>query len=286
MPARKRVHRKRGHKKAKHGPSKAHIPRSLANVPQTAKCVETIVVTDLPSNQMFGSVFSLQDFARARLLSLGYQRVKAAKCTWTYEPLYNTFQEGVAALSIPYMYHRMNRGQDSRVPNTLGDLQAMGAMPKKFSNTVKISYKPNWVSPGLIGYTTRVAPASSGGTFLALDGITAYGAKREYGWLENSPYNQTQDITGNVIIPVGISRRIPGTDVPFTPSFLTSYTTTQMQNVQSGLCVYNGHDVFFDQKVVGSADLIICRVTLTVEWHFRDPVWWDRVIQTNTLVNP
>lgn len=249
--------------------------------------METIVIGDLFSNQIAAYTFTLQQFSRARLLSLGYQRVKAVKCTWTYEPLFNTFQDqlGNSALSVPFMYSRMNRGQDALVPGSLGDLQAMGAQPRKFTNTVRISYKPNWVSPGLIGYNTALTQTVNGGQQKLLNGITCYGLKQEYGYLENSPYNQTQDPGGSVIIPVGLPRRNPGTLVPILPSTAFNAGVTA-PNVQSMLCIYNGHDVYFDQAQSGDAQNTVTRVTLTVEWHFKDPKWWDQIIQTNTNFNP
>lgn len=289
MPARRmRKGKKRAPKRGGKKSGGSHIPRSLAAVPQHAKVIETIVVGDLNSNTMQGYNFSLQEFSRARLLSLGYQRVKAAKCTWTYEPLFNTFQDeaGNNALSVPFMYHRMNRGQDSLLPGSLGDLQAMGAQPRKFTNTVRISYKPNWVSPGLIGYNTALTQTVNGGVQKLVNGITCYGLKQEYGYLENSPYNQTQDPAGNVIIPVGLPRRNPGTLIPDLDSTATSLALVSAPNVQSMLCLYNGHDVYFDQAQNGGQPNAITRVTLTVEWHFKDPKWWDQIVQTNRIANP
>lgn len=267
--------------------SGGHIPRSLASVPQHAKVIETIVIGDVESNQMFGCNFSLQQFSRARLLSLGYQRVKAVKCTWTYEPLFNTFQDqaGNSALSVPFMYQRMNRGQDSILPASLGDLQAMGAQPRKFTNTVRISYKPNWVSPGLIGYNTLLTQTVNGGQVQMVQGVTCYGLKQEYGYLENSPYLQTQDPAGTVIVPVGLPRRNPGTLIPDLASTALNAGAVA-PNVQSMLCLYNGHDVYFDQAQSGGEPNKITRVTLTVEWSFRDPKWWDKITQTNQVQNP
>jgi len=287
MPVHRKRHAKKRAIKGRKGAAKAHIPRSLSAVPQSARVVETISVGDLNSNEIKSYNFSLQEFSRARLLSLGYQRVKAAKCTWTYEPLFNTFQDaaGNNALSVPFMYHRMNRGQDSIVPGSLGDLQAMGAQPRKFTNTVRISYKPNWVSPGLIGYNTLLTQTVNGGQQQLLNGITCYGLKQEYGFLENSPYNQTQDPNGNVIIPVGLPRRTPGTLRPDLESTALDNGVIA-PNVQSMLCLYNGHDAYFDQAQSGEGTNQICRVTLTVEWHFKDPKWWDQIVQTNRLANP
>jgi len=288
MPARRiRKGKKRAPKRGRKGSKGLHIPRSLSVVPQTAKVIETIVVGDLNSNTMQGYNFSLQEFSRARLLSLGYQRVKAAKCTWTYEPLFNTFQDqaGNNALSVPFMYTRMNRGQDSILPGSLGDLQAMGAQPRKFTNTVRISYKPNWVSPGLIGYNTLLTQTVNAGEVKMVSGITCYGLKQEYGYLENSPYRQTQDPAGSVIIPVGLPRRNPGTLIPDLDTTATNNGVVA-PNVQSMLALYNGHDVYFDQAQNGGEPNTITRVTLTVEWHFKDPKWWDKIVQTNQVQNP
>lgn len=287
MPRNRKTKSNRKPRVRKARKASAHIPRGLATVPQTAKVVETIVIGDLLSNQIRPYNFSLQMFTRARLLSLGYQRVKAVKCTWTYEPLFNTFQDqvGNSALSVPFMYSRMNRGQDSRVPQSLGDLQAMGAQPRKFTNTVRISYRPNWVSPGMLGSNTLLTQTVNGGQQQMIQSITCYGLKQEYGYLENSPYNQTQDPGGSVIIPVGLPRRNPGTLVPDLEDTAINNGVVA-PNVQSMLCLYNGHDVYFDQAQLGNEPNFITRVTLTVEWHFKDPKWWDQIIQTNTNFNP
>jgi len=256
---------------------KLGIPKTLAVLPQTASIVETVQFQDINPLQMSLRTFSLHDFDRARLISLNFRNVKAAMVEWTYEPLYNVFQDGAASASKPYLYFKMNRSLDKTIPANLADMRAMGATPRAMASTIKIKYRPNWNSPGLSVYTT------SGG---AVTRPVQLGQKVEYGWLQNSPYLQTQDSQGAVIVPI-TARRNPGDLQHQQSGQLTTYGYQQITN-WTDFVQYSGHNEFFDQAIQQGSDpdTRIARLTCTVHWIFKDPVSTDSVVQTNTFQNP
>ena len=119
MPPRRRAPKRRmrkgkGNRRGRARPSKHLTP----NIPQYSKVVESISIQDMEVNSPYQRTFSLNDFNRARYESVNWQFFKAAKVTYTYEPLYNTFQDGDnnSAQSAPYLYVKMNRTQDASVP--------------------------------------------------------------------------------------------------------------------------------------------------------------------------
>lgn len=256
---------------------KSRIPRSLAVMPQRASIVETVQFQDITPLSMSLRTFSLHDFDRARLISLNFRSVRAAMVEWTYEPLYNVFQDGVASASKPYLYFRMNRSLDKTIPANLADMRAMGATPRAMSSTLKIKYKPNWNSPGLSVYTT------SGGL---VSRPVQLGQKTEFGWLQNSPYLQTQDSQGAVIVPI-TARRNPG-DLQHQQSGQLTTTGYQQITNWTDFVQYSGHNEIFDQAIQqgGDPDTRIARLTCTVHWEFKDPISTDSVVQTNLYQNP
>lgn len=233
------------------GNRKSRIPRSL--VPhQTATIVETRQFTSLNANATLSCTFALRDFPRASTIAPNFKMVKPKLVEWTFEPLYNTFQEsgagGANGPTIPYMYQVMNRTQDVG-PYGLQDLQAMGAKPRKFNTKVVIKYKPNWCSAGLL-QTNVVAPG-------VVNNVQSQGLKCEYGYVKcpNAIFNGT----GTAAIESA---------APLTADFADPDT------VQGGIThntqQYNGHVVLFDVATDGSQPLV-CRITCTVHWHFKEP---------------
>lgn len=254
---------------------------------QAQRCTlfETVQVQDIPSNQMVNYNFSMNDFTRARLASLEWQFYRAKKVTYTFEPLYNNYEAGIGALSAPYMYIRMNRTADSIVPGNLFDLQAAGAMARRFTKTVKITYRPNWTSPGQLVISTAAVAGMPPPNNQFVNGVTENGSKIEYGYINNSPYQQTQDPAGAVIVPV-FNRRLPGTLEAALPG-VQSTNGLAAPPSQASYALYNGHYVYFDQKFANpTATAPVARVTMTVEWEFKGPIWWSKIVQTNTNVNP
>ena len=176
MPIRRRTrapYRRRG-KKMHRGRRGGRRPPAVATAggAQMAKIVETLELADLAPNQVYSNVFTLAQFPRAFTLAGSFQFYKAAKVTYSYEPLFNTFQEqwgGATSYSKPYMYALMNRVQNNS-PVSLANLQACGAKPQALISKRVISYKPNWCSPGLLATAPRTgspqpqAQACSGGS--------------------------------------------------------------------------------------------------------------------------
>jgi len=225
---------------------------------QTARITETIEIIDLNPNTSYANAFSLSQFARASSIAPFFRWYKATKVTYQYEPLYNTFQEGGGpSVSAPYFYSLMNRTQDSHV-TTLNDIQACGAKPIKLTRMLTKSYRPNWCSPGLITYGTAVATQ---GVSPAMVGLYNNGLKAEYGWLQ-SPNSVDVNGTGVQIAPFpSADQAVPGGSNPAVPIMAINNTNQVM---------YNGHDVFIDQQNAPQAT-VVCRLTCTVEWAFKDP---------------
>jgi len=256
----RRVAKRKGNRKGK---KSGHLN---TRAPQFARIVETVNIQDAPSNTLNTLGFCLNDFNRARFESNNWQFFKAAKVTWTYEPLYNTYQDGTGtALSKPYLYTRMNRTQDKVIPFGLGGLQGAGAMPKAMVSTIKQTYRPNWNIQGL-----TIGSQPSGGSY----GVAALGARCEYGWINNSPYLQTQ---------YSATSRLPGQLNPSQTGAVSGILSGTTVSQVPSYCLYNGHDFYIDQKNADpTATAPICRITMTVEWHFKGPVYNEKIVQTRT----
>lgn len=216
------------------GPSLAPSGRG-----QYASIVETINDIDgtYNPNQLYAETLSLALFARARSLATQFQFYRAKKVTYTYEPLYNTFQQG-SPVTKPYIYMMMNRTQ---LPFTggLAQLQASGARPKPFTSLVKLSYTPNWCSSGLV--------ASIGNPVAFTNDVASIGIKKEYGWLACP----TSDNGTNA-------------DVVEQPTNLSTVFDSQV--AVNNNVPYNGHVVYIDQTT-GSGG--IARLTIQVHWEFK-----------------
>ena len=209
---------------------------------QTASIVETIVGTaSLSSGSVYAQIFNLGLFPRAKSLAPQFQFYKAARVTFSYEPLYNTFQEGVATPSKPYMYLQMNRTQLLYTGANLQELQASGARPQSFTSLKNISYTPNWCSSGVI-VTNQSNPVLA---------VAQSGLKKEYTWLTCPTIDTGSANTSTAVIDNAINQ---------TGTFSGSSFVVANQPV------YNGHIIAFDQSS-GASD--IARVTVTVHWLFK-----------------
>jgi len=271
-PRRKRALRKRG----KRGGKKSSIPRGITTQQnQYCKVTETVAFQDiLPGVQPINS-FNLMDFTRARFMATGFRKYKAVKCVWSYEPLYNTFatESGTTGDTVPYIYTAMNRSGDTVEPNNLAAFQAMGAKPIKFIKKHVVSYKPNWVTPGLPVKT--LSNASSGG-----QNEYTLGSRACYDWIDSSPQGSTNNVAG----PPAQNRTgqlLPAEPGDFADNVGFSGWTTKMINSACYSVMYNGHTAIFDQFVTVSDAQKIGRLTLTVEWHFKEPIWDSRITQNN-----
>ena len=211
---------------------------------------ETLEFKALDVNNPYNLSFSLNQFKRASILAPNFKWYKAVKVEWTFQPLFNVYQEGVAIESVPYMYTRMNRTQDS-VGITLQTLQAMGAKPVKFTSKKTLTYVPNWCSPGLSTYIND-------GTGNVLIGSASMGLKPEYGYLAS-----TDGPITNINADLGL--------LPIDPR-LNAPINSGMNSVYTNAVSYNGTDIYFDQtfsSVVGTNRC--CNVQCTVTWSFKDP---------------
>jgi len=226
---------------------------------QMAKIIETVQFEDLQPNTTTQSIFTLSQFPRAATLAGNFAFYKAAKVTWSYEPLYNTFQDTAGASSAPYLYTLMNRGQtNNSVPPALANIQACGARPVKLVAKTLISYKPNWCSPGLLS-VLKADGTESG----VVSQVIQQGVKQQYAWLACSGL-EVRTNTGipplaPIIQPVILG--IEGIPLPAPAVFASATNATNS-------VVYNGHYNFIDQQVDANT-APVCRLTATVEWHFK-----------------
>jgi len=243
------------------GNRKSRIPRSIVPKLQTARISETIEYSSLLANQSYASVFTLAQFNRAYQLAPYFKFYRPTRVEWAYEPMYNTFQESTtgATVSIPYFYTRMNRTQENHNYGKF-DLQAMGAKPRKFVKIIKVAYKPNWCSPGLIS----VGQGTVAGNLVNVNTIAVQGTRTNYGWL-SSP------IVANV---ANYNQSIYPADMPVPAPLVTAGATVstgaEMIGDYASTVNYNGHTVFIEQEGA-SATTQVCRITVTVHWEFKDP---------------
>jgi len=147
MPARRQRNR-RVRRVARRKAGKRVAKRSGTS--QYAKITETYAFTDINPGLNYNFDFNLSQFIRASQLAPNFKWYKAAKVTWTIEPLYNTFQDGTAGteVTMPYYYSVMNRTQDNS-QLLLTDFQAMGCKPKKMISKQVKKNRQNWFSGGL-----------------------------------------------------------------------------------------------------------------------------------------
>jgi len=236
--------------------------RGLASS-QMAKIVETVEFQDLKPNEVKGLNFSLVQFARASCVASSFKFYRATKVEWILDPLFNTFQEGTSTgvfnPAVPYLYTRMNRNQDS-FAYSAQNLQAMGAKPRKFTKQIRITYRPNWCSPGLSSYAAGQLAYGSGTAKFLLN-QQMQGRQVQYGWLA-APGVLPQLFTGDQIIIGDIEGNVP---VPGP----TPGETTDMTSDLTNLTLYNGTDLYIDQ--LNPNTQFLGRVTCTVHWEFKEP---------------
>lgn len=262
MPAR-RAYRKRGRKgpgarKNRRMAKRAKSSNGMNDGGQFAKIKETIAFQDLNPNLSVGYVFNLSQFRRASQLAPNFKFYKATHVEWSYEPLYNTFQDGTTGgeVTLPYMYTTMNRTQDATILN-LTDLQEMGAKPQKLNNKKVIKYRPNWCSPGLQQMALFTSASPTGKTVAEVDSA---GLRTQYEWLQCPNKDTGVDNDPQFTIPLIANNN--GT-VPGITLANSAIITNQV--------IYNGHNLFVDQLVPTGVLQPIARVTCTVHWHFKGP---------------
>lgn len=228
--------------------------RGRKSVKQIARIVETIDFTDINPGVNYNFNFNLSQFLRASQLAPNFKWYKAAKVTWTLEPLYNTFQDGTTGgeVSMPYMYSVMNRTQDNTILN-LNDFQAMGCKPVKLTTKKVMAYRPNWCSAGLNAQL--------------YDPITQnYRQTPQLGLKAQYSYLASPRAVVNFPTPTTVAMQPAAPD-----SSNTSGLIGNVAQVWTNAVVYNGHSVLIDQAVSTGFIQPVCKVVATVEWHFKDP---------------
>lgn len=240
---------------------KLRIPK-IADKGQTCRVIETLELDDLNTNQSTLHFFALSQFPRAANIATNFKYYRAARVIWSHDPLYNTFQDGVNAASKPYMYTAMNRtqlAQSGLNMSSLAQFQCAGARPVTFVGQKKISYKPNWCSPGLLQIRTNANGSQD---------FVQSGLQCQYGWLATQNVLTSANLVKADGVapdsgdrPVGVNNITPG-------SGLTNYVP---QYVLNNNVVYNGHITYIDQKYTGGETSVdpVARLTCTVVWEFK-----------------
>jgi len=212
---------------------------------------ETIEQGDYDSNTPYAQSFNLNEFYRASQVAPNFKFYRAKSVTYTYQPLYNTFQQNasVASVGAPYLYISMNRTQDSAYQNTPGGqaklvIQAMGAVGRRFTTTQTLKYVPNWCSPGLVGIITGAGQVNNGYTM---------GMKVQKGWIASPNTNTYGSLVAQRLI-------LDSTNAQPLSSQLVNDIPAVM---------YNGHNFFVDQD--NNPTVPVCRCVVTVEWEFKGP---------------
>ena len=272
MPPRRRPARRPKRKPARR-PRKARLMPVIAGKGQRCTVVETIEIADLNANSARHNVFCLLDFARASNIAPNFKFYRAAKVIWTYDPLFNTFQDGNgnANASKPYMYTCMSRTQFDQYTSMaqVQQFQASGARPVPLVGQRKISYRPNWCSPGLLQIRTTTPPGGG-----AITDYSSNGLQAQYGWLATPAAGQPSIYADG-----------RGTNGGDYPAYIDNPppTTATVSNsfVYTNTVIYNGHHIFIDQKYTGGdpSEQPVARVTCTVLWECKEA-------QNPTLMTP
>ena len=245
---------------------KTAVPRGITTSPnQMARVVETIDLGTITPNSSNLQSFQLTNFRRAHYMSAAFAFYRAAKCTYTYQPLFNVFQDLSGSSSLPNIYTLMNRQGDINLPQSAIDIfTATGSSPRKFNTPHKVSYKPNWTTPGMPTLTV------SQGTLLVSNFIQ--GSQTCYNWVNKSS-------KGQKMYPSGAGANDSGVLTTLGPDNTTFASTTFIApNSACDAVAYLGHDVFVEQKFDTNPNPV-ARVTLTVEWEFKGPIWNNLIRQ-------
>lgn len=119
--------------------------------PNTCKIIETLPAANIIANQSYvfdvGGIFP---GGRAAAVAEQFGLYRVAKCMFRYKPNSDTYVSnpafigGSGAITVPYLYWKMNRFADAPAAFTANDLKNMGAKAIRFDDkTVTHSYKPN-----------------------------------------------------------------------------------------------------------------------------------------------
>ena len=231
------------------------VPRSMHSSPdQYASLTESILFKDTLPNIPSYRRCALSSFFRATSVAPNYKWYKVAKCTWTYTPLYNTFQENGSSVAVakPQILFQMNRTQDSLQNTTDFDMLSMGSKPQQFVKNKVISYVPNWCSPGLIA--TSADPDTG-----FIKNVYQSGLRANTDWLASPPIDPY----------VAASAMQPLTD-----GNLISAKQAVTDLIVPGNVEYNGHIDYVYQE---NATAPVYTLVLTVTWLFKQPVLYTSI---------
>jgi len=259
---------RRARKGARGGHRRRPSSTATAGSGQMARIVETVEFNDNVPNQTYQNTFTLAQFPRAGVLSGNFQFYKAHKVTWSYEPLFNTFQEnqigGAQSVSKPYIYMLMNRVQNLNNGLTLQNIQACGAKPQSLVSKKSITYRPNWCSPGLTAVTPGNDPVSP------IQSMVSQGLKCQYGWLGTAGRMAILNGPNGQYVPLATVSANQSEQMSPINDGLTGKTQNAL--IYNNNAVYNGHTTYVEQTspVLGQS---VARLTCTVEWHFKGSVF-------------
>jgi len=209
-----------------------------------AQITETVELDAINANTNYNEVFELGQFKRAFDLAKNFKFYRAKQVLFKYEPQYNLFGEGGGEV-VPLAYQVMNRTQETNTGWSVGDLQAQGAIPRKFTSTISIKYVPNWCSPGLVAQSKDV----SGN----VRDIIQQGVQKCYNFLMTPNYDNSVFTKSELLITNGLATQ--------------GYSNAVTPNAQ---VIYNGHIVHFEQNPAGTVPQV-ARRTVTVVWEFKGP---------------
>jgi len=144
-------------------------PRKAFNQPEWASCTEVLRGQVLTTNIMYGpNINQLSQYKRAIQIGGGYQEYRITGVSYKFTPRFDTFSattDITQAISVPYMYHMVDRAGVVKPGASLAQLQSMGATPKRFDDkTIVVKYKPgvlNSVESTLAGAVNYTRPMIS-----------------------------------------------------------------------------------------------------------------------------
>lgn len=252
--------------------TRRRVPRSLNPMNQSAYSIETLDFGDLKAGQLYNQNFQLNEFPRSSAIAACYRWYRAVSVEFEYTPYYNVFTQGSSNQDLPQLFSIMDRSQNSGTPPpqyALTYMESMGAKARQFTKKIKISYKPNWCSSGLLLNTV-----DGGGH--QVSAIKSMGLTPQYGWLASPAIIDTFP-NGKAYPPgagiVGNNQdMIPDWNAT-TPGFENSqpngspFVTT---SVSTNSVLYNGHILYLHQDNP-SATAYIGQVRMTVKWEFKHP---------------
>ena len=145
MPAaKKRVYKRRkpaAARRRRAGPTRSINPRH-----QVATVVETLdPQLSFLDNVAINQAVSLSIFPRCVAMARLYEQFRIEEVKFTYSPLFNLYQETLAASSsVPIFYNVMDRLCSLNSATTgLSDITQMGAQRRPFTKPITIKYRPN-----------------------------------------------------------------------------------------------------------------------------------------------